>query len=78
MPTRQDRKSVSHGKESSKFNGDCTICRPCQSTTSDSAVRNRGNTTPNGGYVGLRAAPRTRARNLPEPANDFETLSESV
>ena len=33
------RTTVSHGKESSKFNWDCTICRRCQSMTSESIVR---------------------------------------
>ena len=35
-----------HGKESSKFNQDCTICRTCRSTISDSTVpKQRGNAT---------------------------------
>ena len=33
------RKTVIHSKESPKFNKDCTICRPCQSMTSESIVR---------------------------------------
>ena len=33
------RRTVSHGKESSKFNRDCTICRRCRSMTSESIVR---------------------------------------
>ena len=33
------REAANHGKESSKFNQDCTICRPCRSKTPDCIVR---------------------------------------
>ena len=39
LPGWQFRKTVGHGKASSKFNRDCMICRPYQSTTSKSIVR---------------------------------------
>ena len=43
-PARRSSGGVNHGKESSKFNQDCTICRTCRPTIPDAAVlKGRGN-----------------------------------
>ena len=43
---RRGTDDVIHGKKSSKFNWDCTICRSCRYTISDSSVlKRRGNRT---------------------------------
>ena len=38
LADRQSTDDVNHGKKSSKFNQDCTICRTCRWPRSDSSV----------------------------------------
>ena len=69
---RQSTDGVNHGKESSKFNWDCTICRTCRSTISDSTVlKQRNNGTKwresrvvSGSHVSNRPARRSANRGL--------------
>ena len=56
---------MNHGKESSKFNQDCAICRTCRPTIPDAAVlKGRGNGIQMAGMTGRHLEPGSRTSCL--------------